>query len=295
MIIKETHRVPEGVHGVRLSDYARIAFPTFPSRKGMAKAVKRGELWMNGAPAQSGAWVQAGQTLDLVDLQLRMPKTYHLPLTVVFEDEHLAVINKPAGIEVRGNKFKTVENALAGSLSPSKPSDALDWPRPVHRIDYSTSGLLLIAKTARAQVFLGRQFEERKIHKRYCAVVAGAVAEEGTVEEPIGGLPAQSRYAPIKTVASLRSEFLTLVDLFPRTGRTHQLRIHMAGIGHAIVGDQRYGPEGRVLKGKGLFLAAVELRFLHPVSLQEMTVVIDPPSKFKALLEREASRWKKFN
>ena len=295
MIIKETHLVPEDISGVRLSDYARIAFPTIPSRKGMAKAIKRGELWINGAPARSGDWVQAGQTLELVDLKQRIPKTYRLPLEVLFEDEYLAVINKPPGIEVSGNKFKTIENALAGSLSPSTQPDALDWPRPVHRLDYSTSGLLLVAKTARAQVFLGQQFEERKIHKRYCAVVMGELLSSGQVDEPINGVSARSEYTPVKTVPSLRSGHLTLVDLFPATGRTHQLRIHMATIGHPIVGDQKHGQAGNVLKGKGLFLAAVELRFPHPADQRETILSIDIPPKFDSLLKREQTRWEKFN
>ena len=294
-MIPETHKVPEGISGIRLSDYARTAFPSIPSRKGAAKAIKRGELHINGEPGQSGDWVEAGQLLELVDLQQTPPKTYHLPLEVVFEDEYLAVINKPPGIEVSGNKFKTVENALAGSLEPSTQPDALRWPRPVHRLDYSTSGLLLVAKTSSAQVFIGQQFEEKRIHKRYRAVVAGKPEASGQVNEPINEMQAQSEYAVVETVASLRSGQLTLVDLFPLTGRTHQLRIHMATIGYPIVGDHKYGPEGNVLRGKGLFLAAVELRFPHPADRRETTVSIDTPPKFSSLLQREQSRWEKFN
>ncbi|RKX38684.1 MAG: RluA family pseudouridine synthase [Verrucomicrobia bacterium] len=292
MIIKEIHLVPEGISGVRLSDYAQTAFPVIPSRKAIAKAIKRGELRINGATAQSGDWVEADQTLELVDLQQRIPKTYRLPLEVVFEDEYLAVINKPPGIEVSGNKFKTIENALVGSLSPSSQPDALAWPRPVHRLDYSTSGLLVVAKTSGAQVFLGRQFEERKIHKRYRAVVMGELLSSGRVDEPINGVTACSEYASVETIPSLRSGHLTLVDLSPLTGRTHQLRIHMAAIGHPIVGDQKYGEAGNVLKGKGLFLAAVELRFPHPADQVEMTVSIDVPAKFDSLLRREQARFK---
>jgi tRNA pseudouridine65 synthase/23S rRNA pseudouridine1911/1915/1917 synthase len=295
MIIKETHLVPEGVHSVRLSDYARTAFPSIPSRKGAAKAIKRGEIQIDGHPANSGNWIKSGQTLELLDLQQRTPKTYRLPLNVVFEDDHLAVINKPPGIEVGGNKFRTVENALAGSLSPSTQPDALNWPRPVHRLDYSTSGLLLVAKTAGAQVSLGQQFEMRQIHKRYRAIVMGKVPTSGTLEMPINGLPARSHYEPVKSVPSLQSGHLTLVDLFPTTGRTHQLRIHMASIGHPIVGDQKYGTLGHILKGKGLFLAAVELRLMHPYLQQELNISIPAPPKFNALLQREQSRWKKFN
>jgi RluA family pseudouridine synthase len=295
MMIKETHRVAEGQIGVRLSDYARAAFPMIPSRKGIAKAIKRGELWINGTPARGGDWVHAGQTLELMDLQQAVPKAYRLPLDVVFEDEYLAVINKPAGIEVSGNKFKTVENALAESLSASAQPDALPWPRPVHRLDYSTSGLLLVAKTAGAQVFLGRQFEQRVVHKRYGAVVMGKVLSAGQIDKPVNGLPAHSDYALVETVSSLRSGHLSRVDLFPATGRTHQLRIQMAAIGHPIVGDRKYGEPGHVLKGKGLFLAAVELRFPHPASQEQMRVSMDPPAKFDTLLRREQTRWEKYN
>ncbi|WP_372846271.1 RluA family pseudouridine synthase [Pontiella sp.] len=295
MIVRETHLVPAGINGVRLSDYARTIFESLPSRKGVAKAIKRGEIFINGAPAGSGDWVEAGQTLELVDLQQRAPKIFPLPLETVFEDDDLAVINKPPGIEVSGNKFKTVENALAGSLKPSPRPDALRWPRPVHRLDYSTSGLLLVAKTAGAQRLLGQGFEERRIHKRYCAVVMGPIRSGGSIDEPIDGLAATSRYEPIETVPSLRSGHLTLVDLFPETGRTHQLRIHMASIGHPIVGDPKYGEPGNTLKGKGLFLAAVELRFPHPATQQETTVSIDVPPKFASLLARERQRWNKFN
>jgi RluA family pseudouridine synthase len=295
MMIKDKHRVPEGISDVRLSDYARTAFPMIPSRKGIAKAIKRGEIWINGKPGQSGDWVQTGQTLELRDLQQRAPKTYPLPLKVVFEDQYLAVIDKPPGIEVSGNKFRTVENALTRCLSRSKLPDALSWPRPVHRLDYSTSGLLLVAKTASAQVFLGRLFEVRGIRKRYCAVVMGQLSGSGHVNEPINGLPAQSKYVTAETVPSLRNGHLTRVDLYPVTGRTHQLRIHMASIGHPIVGDQTYGEQGNVLKGKGLFLAAVELRFPHPANQQQISVSIDIPPKFKSLLKREQTRWEKYN
>lgn len=158
MIIQETHLVPEGVKNVRLSGYARIAFPSIPSRKGADKLIKRGELRINGKAAGTGDWVAPGQLLERIDSQRNAPKAYHRRLDVVFEDNDLAVINKPPGIEVSGNKFKTVENALSDNLYPSARADALPWARPVHRLDYSTSGLLLIAKNARAQVSLGRQF-----------------------------------------------------------------------------------------------------------------------------------------
>ncbi|MEI6891500.1 MAG: RluA family pseudouridine synthase [Pontiella sp.] len=295
MIVRETHRVPDGTNPIRFSDYARIVFEAILSRKGISKAIKRDEFRINGEIAHSGDWVEPGQQIELMDLQQRMPKIYPLPLNVVFEDEYLAVINKPPGIEVNGNKFKTVENALTASLKPSSQPDALPWPRPVHRLDYSTSGLLLVAKTSGAQRLLGQYFEKRLIQKCYAAVVMGSLPTAGMVEEPIGGLQARSEYKSVSIVPSLRSGHVSLIHLFPTTGRTHQLRIHMAGLGHPIVGDHKYGESHNVLKGKGLFLAAIELRFPHPITPQEMKISIELPPKFSSLMNREQARWNKFN
>lgn len=295
MIIRETHLIPDGVEAVRLSDYARTAFASLVSRKGTDKAIKRGEMLVDGNPGNTGDWVKSGQLLKLMDLQQRPPKPFYLPLDIVYEDEDLAVINKPPGFEVSGNKFKTIENALSAKLQTSKAADALPWPRPVHRLDYATSGLLLVAKTAGAQVHLGKQFENRTVKKVYSAIVNGRPEPEGQIDEPIGGLPALSHFKTVQTIHSLKSGELSLVQLSPHTGRTHQLRIHMASLGHPIAGDQKYGPEGQVLRGKGLFLAAVKLTFLHPATEKTMTIQLDAPHKFTSLLEREQRRWEKFH
>ena len=294
---RETHTVPPGVEeGLRLSDYLRVAFPSIPSRKAAAKALKRGEVRLDGRPARSGDWVRPSQTLELLEPRPRHPaKPFRLPVEVVFEDDHLAVVVKPPGIEVGGNKFRTLENALPCSLAPSPLPDALDWPCPVHRLDYSTSGLVAVAKTASARIALGRLFERREVFKRYRAVAMGRIDGPGEIDRPVGEQPAHTRYAPIQDVPSLQSGHLTLLDLFPSTGRTHQLRVHLAGIGHPIVGDRKYGEPGHVLRGKGLFLAAVELRFAHPATGGPIEVAIPDPRKFNSLLRREEERWGKFN
>ncbi len=295
MLIRETHIVPEGISAVRIKDYGLNAFSLLKSRKSVTKAIKNGEILIDGKVATTSRFVETRQTIEYVDLQTTPPQSYELEIPVVFEDNFMAIVNKPAGIEVNGNKFKTVENTLSYNLKKSTESDALLWPRPVHRLDYSTSGLLVIAKTRTAQIQLSRQFEEREIKKRYRTIIMGEIDEHGEIFTPVDNRKSHSEYQFVKSVKSLKSGILSLVDLFPHTGRRHQLRVHMASLGTPILGDKLYGHAENMLKGKGLFLAAVELNFTHPITKQPTNIKIDEPEKFKTTLEREESRWHKFN
>lgn len=295
MIILSTHIVPEGVEEIRFSDYALKVIAAIPSRQGIKKAIKRGELLIDGKPAETGRWMIPGQQIDYIDLETKAPKIYDLSLEVVYEDEYIAVINKPSGIDVSGNKFRTIYNALAENIKKSGEADALKYPKPVHRLDSLTSGLLMIAKTASAHMLMGQQFERREIKKKYRAIVIGEIQEKGTFSDPINDMEALTEFSCVKTVPSLRNEWLSLVELSPHTGRTHQLRIHLANSGFPIMGDRLYGTEGEVLKGKGLFLCAVELSFNHPIDKRAMTVKIKEPYKFVSLLDREKRRWEKYN
>ena len=162
-------------------------------------------------------------------------------------------------------------------------------------MDSPTSGLLLFAKTSKALLSLNQQFENRTIKKRYRAIVNGKIDQKGLIDLSIDDKAASTRYQRIELVESLQNQWLSLVDLFPKTGRTHQLRIHLSGIGHHIVGDKIYGKEGDILKHKGLFLCATQLEFIHPATNQTVTFKIEEPAKFKALLKREKWRWEKYN
>lgn len=278
----------------RFSDYAVDLFSHIYSRKRVKNAIKSGNLLLNGEPAETGRWVKTGDRIDLVDHEKKAPKSYNMEIDVVYEDDHLAVVHKPAGIVVNGNRFRTLENALQENMKKSPLEDALQWPRPVHRLDSSTSGLLLVAKTARASTDLGRQFAERTIHKIYRAVVVGTMPQQGVIDESIDNQSAVTAYTLIKTVPSLRNESLSLVELYPETGRTHQLRIHLSRAGHPIMGDRIYGREGKTLLHKGLFLAAVGLGFTHPVTREQLAIRVNEPGKFNSLLEREEKRWRKY-
>ena len=294
MILIEKHIVPEGVQDVRLVDYALSIFPTIPTRNALKKIIKRGEILINGTTAEGGNWILPGQEMELIDLETKIPQPFPLDFEIIFEDNFLAVINKPPGISVSGNKFETIQNAIIGKLSQSKEDDALKFPRPVHRLDYSTSGLLLIAKTASALADLGWRFENRKVSKKYRAIVIGKISEEGLINTPINGQEAITRFVLLKHSPSLHTDWISLIDLFPLTGRTHQLRIHMADAGFPILGDKKYGAIDKALKGKGLFLAAVELSFIHPSSKKQVTFQIPQPEKFSSFPARETRRWKKY-
>ncbi len=293
MKIIKTHIVPEGIEPVRFSDYAIMVFTIIPSRNGIKKAIKRGDFLIDGVKAETATWVKPGQIIELFESESSDIPVYRSELIVVYEDSCLAVVNKPAGITVSGNRFKTVENALPYNLSRSVEADALKRPAPVHRLDSPTSGLLLIAKTKTAQINLGMQFETRNIKKRYRAVVKGRVVSSGRIVADIDGRSSETEYVPVRSVPSIKNDHVTLMDLYPGTGRTHQLRRHMADAGHPIIGDKKYGAAGDLFRGKGLFLAAVELSLTHPVTGLPLNIKIDEPEKFRTFMDREERRWRR--
>ena len=239
--------------------------------------------------------MQFGQIIDLLETPQSQPKIFELQLEILFEDEHIAVIHKPAGFSVSGNAYKTIYNSLPFNLEKSTEPDALPWPTPVHRLDNQTSGILLIAKTKTSQIALGNQFENHTIQKKYCAVVIGKVLSNGEIKTPIEDKIAETDFEVGTVVNSLRFAHLSLLKVYPKTGRTHQIRIHLASIGHPIFGDKLYVEEKMLHKGKGLFLCAYKITFLHPKTSEEINLKIEIPHKFNSLLLREQRRWNNYN
>lgn len=289
-----THVVPDDVGHAHLDKYLAARCPLFPSKAGAHKAVRRGEVHIDGATTDPGALVRPGMRIDVVPPTRPAPPALALTIPVVWEDDAVAVVDKPPGLVVMGARARTLERALRGNLTPSSAADALPWPRPVHRLDGATGGLVVCAKTRRAQVALGHQFEDREVGKRYRAVVLGRLDGEGVVDTPLGGRDARTRWAAARHARCLRTEWLTLVDLWPETGRTHQLRRHLHGLGHPILGDALYtAGESLVLRRRGLFLWAVEVTFAHPDTGVATPVSIGTPPKFDTTLAREERRWRR--
>lgn len=294
-MILHNFSVPVLSKRMRIFDYVCIHISeVFPSKNSVKKAFKNELILLNDKIALSGEWLSEGDKIEVKQQDLGAFKIFSFKLEVLFEDEFMAIINKPAGFPVSGNYYKTIQNALPYNLSISKEEDALILPRPVHRLDKLTSGLLLIAKTRSVQINLGRQFEAKQISKTYVAILKGKLEGEGIVDRSIHHQHAKTLYKSFRLEKSLSYSDVSMVELKPRTGRTHQLRIHMAQIGHPIVGDTVYDSE-KVLKGKGLFLTACKVSFVHPVSLLNLTFEISLPSKFNAFLKREKRRWNKFH
>jgi len=142
---RESHIVPTLSEEVRLSDYVTGIFKSIPFKKGMKKAIERGKVQVNGEVAKTSKFIKGGEEIVLFDLdeEMNVP-VFEMDIEVLFEDDHLAIINKPPGLVVSGNKFQTVENALPHNLKQSELIDSLVRPQPVHRLDFPTSGLLLI-------------------------------------------------------------------------------------------------------------------------------------------------------
>lgn len=244
--------------------------------------MKRNELLVNGKTAIWNQEVKLGDEIIYSPTEKKR-KTFHLNIDVIYEDEFIAVINKPAGYPVSGNSFKTIQNALNNNLKPSKLLDAFLTPRPVHRLDSQTAGLLIVAKNLYSANFLGKQFEERSIKKVYKCICKNHFPDQLLIDTPINGHMAQTNF---RRDANINNKFLgelALVSACPLTGRTHQIRKHLSGNGYPILGDKLYGE----YFNKGLFLFAESLNFRHPNTQEELQFKLDLPNKFLNIINHQ--------
>ena len=287
---RQAHRIKSVKPNTFITDYAAKVFPILGSRTAVKKAILAGNLFVNDRPATEGIQVKKGDVLVLKLKIVKKPK-FEIDLPIVYEDEYLIVVNKPAGIAVNGNRNKTVENAIGVISKKSQQADALPNPVAVHRIDVPTKGLVLLAKTKSALIQLSKAFQNNQVKKTYWAVVHGKTEDNGRFNQAIQSKKAITDFETEKVVPSRIFKHLSLVKLSPITGRTHQLRIHLKDAGHLIVGDKQYAQGQKTILGKGLFLFAGGLVFEHPLSNKKIRVNLDLPNRFQKLLNREAQRF----
>ena len=295
MKIIEKLVIKDQTNKTRLSDISFNNFKYFFSRKSYVKAIKNGEILVNDKRGSTGDWISNDDIIEVLEPKQSNIKNYRLDIEIVYEDDDLAVVNKPAGIEVSGNKFKTLENAIRTKLKPNNNPTGLKIPRPIHRLDYSTSGLIIFGKTSSAVVDLSKQFQDRVVEKKYHAIVIGKLPETGNIDLPIHGKEAYSSYSSLRYIPSIHCEWLTLAELTLGTGRTHQLRIHLSELDFPIVGDTLYGDIETLYKDKGLFLVSSYIKFTHPVTGKIIEINLELPNKFVKYMEREEGLYSRKN
>ena len=272
------------------------------SRSRITMLIEEGAVLLNGNPTNKKAKLKNG---DVIILSVPEPVEYtakpeNIPLQIVFEDEHLLVVNKPKGMVVHpaaGNYEGTLVNALLYYCKDSLSGiNGVLRPGIVHRIDKNTSGLLMVAKNDAAHIGLAQQIKDHNFVREYEAVVYGNVKNDsGIINAPIdrhpqkrkqmaivnGGREAITHYSVIERFG----EF-THLRLKLETGRTHQIRVHMASIGHPVAGDDVYGPKKVITSLSGQCLHAKKLGFIHPITNEYLEFESDLPEYFTKFIER---------
>lgn len=268
---------------IRLYDYLAKVTETIPSRKGTKKALKKGRVYLNSKLAKGSEFLKPGDFIEITEEEPLVKKVFPLRINVCYEDEFLAIVEKPAGIPTSGNYYKTLLNTLPFNLTKSKENDALPCPLPIHRLDKLTTGLVIIAKTYASRIELGKMLENQEIHKSYRAIVHGKLQGFGVLTSSIDNKTALSHFRCLNTFETKRFGSATLLELSPITGRTHQLRIHMASLGFSIVGDKTYIGNTKTPMDKGLFLQSFSVEFKHPITKTVLIISLNEPNKFNWL------------
>ncbi|NND88437.1 MAG: RluA family pseudouridine synthase [Flavobacteriaceae bacterium] len=279
-ITPEVHQVPQQIEPIRLQEYGVGIFQSCATKSALKKAIKANRITVNDRLAQTATIISGGEIIVYTpEIQKKSQRKFQLELQVIYEDEVLAAIHKPAGVLVSGNSFKTIANALAQNLTPSQYKDATQ-PHPVHRLDYATTGVLLIGKTKSSIRLLNKLFEENRVQKTYYAITMGSMSSNGSITDAIDGKPAHTNYEVASSVTSQRFGTLNLLRIRLESGRRHQIRKHLAGIGNPILGDRDYSEPSQLLKGKGMYLHAYSIAFPHPETNEHVTLIDPLPGRF---------------
>lgn len=274
-------KIEEEHSGISLIDFLGTHNDHFPSRKSAKKSIEKGLVHINRSRAKTNHILKTRDVLEIYPDEQKNRPEIELKINILFEDNYLAVVNKPSGIQVSGNTKRTLENALSGNLTLSTEKDALKFPEAIHRLDFQTTGIVLIGKTAEAVRLLNKLFEDRKVEKEYSAICIGEIPESGRIDKAIDGKNAITEFKRINQWESKKYKFLNLVELKIETGRRHQIRKHMFSLGFPVLGDPDYGFPGMMPKGRGMFLHASKISFEHPFTKKILDIKSDLPSKFR--------------
>lgn len=293
----------------RLDQALATALPEL-SRVQIQRLIKAGQISVAGSNKVKASQKLAGGervTILLPAVQASDLVAEAIPLDILFEDEDLLVVNKPAGMVVHpaaGHESGTLVNAVLAHCPDLKGVGGERRPGIVHRLDKETSGLIIVAKHDQALRFLQDQFRERTIRKTYLALVEGQPEPaEARIDAPIGRDPkARKRMAVIRGGSATAREAQTtykveryyeehaLVRCYPHTGRTHQIRVHMAWIGHPLVGDKVYGRRRPTLPLKRHFLHAAALQFMLPVNGNTVQLAAPLPPELQTVIDKLEAR-----
>lgn len=275
-----------------------LADATEMSRSQANEEIKKGTVLVNGELKKAKYTVQFGDIIsyELPKDEILEYQPENIPLDIIYEDDVMAIINKPQGMVVHpsaGHSSGTMVNALMHHIKDLSSINGVVRPGIVHRIDKDTSGLLMVAKNDKAHQRLADELKAKKSLRKYVAIVHGNLPNDrGVIEAPIGRSDHDRKKQAVSskgkealTCFTVLERFIdyTLVELQLETGRTHQIRVHMAYIGHPVAGDPVYGPR-KTLPGKGQFLHAQTLGLTHPVTEESMVFTVDPPEAFQKTL-----------
>lgn len=273
------------------------------SRSAATALIEKGAVTLNGKPANKKQKVKYGDVVEIVipDPEYAKITPEDIPLDIVYEDEHLLVVNKPKGMVVHpapGNYSGTLVNALMHHCKDNLSAiNGVMRPGIVHRIDKNTSGLLMVAKSDVAHNGLAQQIKEHSFLREYEAVVHYPLrADSGKIDAPIGRHPVKRKQMAVTQKNSKEAvtyyTVLNRTDKFAHvrlklvTGRTHQIRVHMAYIGHPVAGDDVYGPKNVVSGLEGQCLHAKKLGFVHPITNEFLEFETELPNYFKQFLKK---------
>lgn len=269
---KSTYTAEPGAADERLDIFLSKALKS--PRSQVQKLFKAGLVHVRGQAARPSYLVQAGDTVELSEAPAKVMSGEVPDLPILYEDDDVIVIDKPAGIAVHPGAASHVTVTVADFARTHTTDNDPDRPGIVHRLDRDTSGILIIAKNATSKTFMQAAFKNRAVHKVYQLLVVGRIADEqAIIKLPLGRDPAKPLQQAVSsggrdaTTAYEATRFFsgyTAITAKPQTGRTHQLRVHFAALGHPVVGDISYGPPKRPLGIKRQFLHASDIEFTAP-------------------------------